>query len=94
MNRPGVGADAVMEAAIAEVARGESATDIGCGRMKTGAAPCRGRPRGCDGAHLRETGSVSGRTAVRCGDDEGGALASFMMYPGTAGVRRRRRRFR
>jgi hypothetical protein len=58
MNRPGAGADAVMEATIAGVARAESDTDIGCGRVKTGAAPCRERLRGCDGAHLRGTGPV------------------------------------
>jgi len=63
MNRPGAGADAVIEAAIAGVARGESATDIDCGRVKTGAAPCRERLRGCDRAQLRGTGSVSGETA-------------------------------
>jgi hypothetical protein len=76
MNRPGAGADAVMEATIAGVARAESDTDIGCGRVKTGAAPCRERLRGCDGAHLRGTGSVFGRTAhaMRC--DESGALLS------------------
>ena len=63
MNRPGEGADGVIEAAIAGVTRGESATDIGCDRVKTGAALCRERLHGCDGAHLSGTCSVFGRTA-------------------------------
>ncbi len=58
MNRHGVGADAVLDAAIAGVACAESGTDIGCGKVRTGAAPCRERLPGGDGAHLRGTGSV------------------------------------
>lgn len=58
MNRHGVGADAVVDAAIAEVACAESGTDIDCGKVRIGVAPCPAEAAGGDGAQLRGTGSV------------------------------------
>ena len=54
MNRHGVGADAVVDAAIAGVACAESRTDIGCGKVRTGAAPCRKRLARVTARILRE----------------------------------------
>lgn len=68
------------------VACAESGTDIGCGKVRTGAAPCRERLPGGDGAHLRGTGSVlrpngPGDTVTTTTE------RFFMMYPSMAEVR-------
>ena len=67
--------------------------DIGCGQVKTGAAPCQERLRGCDGAPLRGTGSVLPPNGP-CDAVTTKAERFFMMYLGTAGVRCHRLRFR
>lgn len=76
MNRHGVGAYAVVEAAIAGVACDESGTDIGCGKVRTGAASCREGRRARWRAFSRNRIGFSGRTAHAMRDDETGALLS------------------
>jgi len=48
----------VADTTIAGVACAESGADTGCGKVRTGAAPCRESRTAGEGAHLRGSGSV------------------------------------
>lgn len=93
MNRHGIGAYAVVEAAIAGVACDESGTDIGCGKVRTGAASCREGPEDAMArifagpARVFQPGGPCDAVTTKPG-------AAFMMYPSMAEVQWRRRRFR
>lgn len=93
MNRHGVGADAVVDAAIARGRVRRKRHGYGFSKARTGVAPCRQRQPGVTARTFAGPARFSGRTA-RCDAVTGKRSGSFMTYPSMAGVQWRRRRFR